>query len=70
MSDQDALDRQSTSNECMCDQNTHEHSCKHASLAITHNDQSTYQTIHLKHNNSIKFAKTVLGNQFKPDVTT
>ena len=35
---------------------------KHASLTIIHNDQTAYQTIHLKHNNSITWAKTVLGN--------
>ena len=40
----------------------HEHYCKRASLAITHNNQTTYQTIHFKHNNSITWAKTVLGN--------
>ena len=39
-----------------------EYSCKCASLAITYNDKTTYQTIHLKHNNSITWAKTVLGN--------
>ena len=40
----------------------HERSHNHASLAITHNDQTTYQTKHFKHNNSITWAKTVLGN--------
>ena len=40
----------------------HEHSHKQASLTIMHNDQTAYQTIHLKHNNSITWAKTVLGN--------
>ena len=39
-----------------------ERSFKRASLVITHNDQTTYQTIHFKHNNSIIWAKTVLGN--------
>ena len=38
-----------------------EHSRKRASLAITHSDQTTYPTIHFKHNNSITWAKTVLG---------
>ena len=33
---------------CMC-----ERSRKRSILAITHNDQTTYQTIHFKHNNSI-----------------
>ena len=33
---------------------------KCASLVIMHNDQTTYQTIHFKHNNSITWAKTVL----------
>ena len=33
-----------------------------ASLMVMHNDQTTYQTIHFKHNNSITWAKTVLGN--------
>ena len=37
-------------------------SCKCASLMITHNDQTTYQTIHFKHNNNITWTKTVLGN--------
>ena len=37
-------------------------SCKHASLTITHSDQTTYQTIHFKHNNNITWTKTVLGN--------
>ena len=40
----------------------HEHSRKRASLTITHNDQTTYQTIHFKHNNNITWTKTVLGN--------
>ena len=39
-----------------------EHSRKHVSLAITHNDQTTSQTIHFKHNNNITWAKTVLEN--------
>ena len=37
-------------------------SCKRASLMITHNDQTTSQTIHFKHNNNITWTKTVLGN--------
>ena len=37
------------------------HSHEYASLAITHNDQTTYLTIHFKHNNSITWEKTVLG---------
>ena len=85
MSDRVALDRRSTCDECMCDQNVHEpflnhaqahlapkppifesqctckRSHKRASLMITHNDQTTYQTIHFKHNNSITWAETVLG---------
>ena len=40
----------------------HKRSCKRTSLAITHNNQTANQTIHLKHNNSITLAKTVLGN--------
>ena len=35
---------------------------KHASLTIMHNDQTTSQTIHFKHNNNITWTKTVLGN--------
>ena len=35
---------------------------KRASLTITHNDQTTYQTIHFKHNNNITWTRTVLGN--------
>ena len=34
---------------------------KRASLTITHNDQTTYQTIHFKHNNTNTWAKTVPG---------
>ena len=33
-----------------------------ASLMITHNVQTTYQTIHFKHNNNITWTRTVLGN--------
>ena len=39
-----------------------ERSHKRASLTITHNDQTTYQTIHFKHNNNITWTRTVLGN--------
>ena len=39
-----------------------ERSRKRASLTITHNDQTTYQTIHFKHNNNITWTRTVLGN--------
>ena len=39
-----------------------ERSCEHASLTITHNDQTTYQTIHFKHNNNITWTRTVLGS--------
>ena len=39
-----------------------EHSCKCASLTITRNDQTTYQTIHFKHNKNITWTRTVLGN--------
>ena len=35
---------------------------KRTSLTITHNDQTTYQTIHFKHNNNITWTRTVLGN--------
>ena len=35
-------------------------SCKRASLTITHNDQTAYQTIHFKHNNNIIWTKRVL----------
>ena len=40
----------------------HERSRKRASLTITHNNQTTYQTIHFKHNNNITWTRTVLGN--------
>ena len=43
-------------------QRMRERSRKHASLTITHNDQTTYQTIHFKHNNYIRWTRTVLGN--------
>ena len=39
-----------------------ERSRKRASLMITRNDQTTYQTIHFKHNNNITWTRTVLGN--------
>ena len=35
----------------------HERSRKRASLTITHNDQTTYQTIHFKRNNTNTWAK-------------
>ena len=38
-----------------------ERSLKRASLTITHNDQTTYQTINFKHNNTNTWAKTVPG---------
>ena len=37
-------------------------SCKRASLKITHNDQTTYQTIHFKHNNNNTWSEAVLRN--------
>ena len=47
-----------------------ERSCKRASLTITHNDQTTYQTIHFKHNNNQQYYmdKNSPGKQFKSDV--
>ena len=39
-----------------------ERSRKRTSLTITHNDQTTYQTIHFKHNNNNTWTRTVLGN--------
>ena len=39
-----------------------ERSCRRACLTITHNDQTTYQTIHFKHNINITWTRTVLGN--------
>ena len=39
----------------------HERSRKRASLTITHNDQTTYQTIHFKHSNTYTWAKTGPG---------
>ena len=38
-----------------------ERSRTRASLTITHNDQTTYQTIHFKHNNTNTWAKAVPG---------
>ena len=35
---------------------------KRASLTITHNNQTTYQTKHFKHNHNITWTRTVLGN--------
>ena len=46
---------------------------KRPSLTITHNDQTTYQTIHFKHNNTNTWAKKVLGknsNRISPTVRT
>ena len=46
---------------------------KRASLTITHNDQTTYQTIHFKHNNTNTWAKTVPGinsNRISPTART
>ena len=46
---------------------------KRASLTITHNNQTTYQTIHFKHNNTNTWAKTVLGinsNRISPTART
>ena len=46
---------------------------KRVSLTITHNDQTTYQTIHFKHNNTNTWAKTVLGinsNRISPTART
>ena len=40
----------------------HERSRKCTSLTITHNNQTTYQTKHIKHNNNITWTRTVLGN--------
>ena len=50
-----------------------EHSCKHTSLTIMHNDQTTYQTLHFKHNNTNTWAKTVLeinSNRISPAART
>ena len=50
-----------------------ERSRKRASLTITHNNQTTYQTIHFKHNNTNTWAKTVLGinsNRISPTART
>ena len=43
-------------------QRMRERSRKRASLTITHNDQTTYKTIHFKHNDNITWTRTVLGN--------
>ena len=42
-------------------QRMRELSRKHASLTIMHNDQTTIQTIHFKHNNTNTWGKTVPG---------
>ena len=50
-----------------------EHSRKRVSHTITHNDQTTYQTIHFKHNNNNTWAKTVPGinsNRISPTART
>ena len=50
-----------------------ERSRKRASLMITHNDQTTHQTIHFKHNNTNTWAKTVPGinsNRISPTART
>ena len=51
----------------------YERSRKCASLTIMHNDQTTYQTIHFKLNNTKKWAKTVPGinsNRISPTART
>ena len=51
----------------------HDRSHKRARLIITHNDQTTYQTIHFKHNNTNTWAKTVPGinlNEISPTART
>ena len=51
----------------------HEHSRKCASLTIMHNEQTTYQTIHFKHNNTNTWVKTVPGinsNRISPTART
>ena len=51
----------------------HERSCRRASLTITHNNQTTYQTIHFKHNNTNTWAKTVPeinSNRISPTART
>ena len=51
----------------------HECSRKCASLTITHNNQTTYQTIHFKDNNTNTWAKTVPGinsNRISPTART
>ena len=40
-----------------------ERSRKRASLTITRHDQTTYQTIHFKHNNNTTWTRIVLGNK-------
>ena len=40
-----------------------ERSRKRASLTITRNNQTTYQTIHFKHSNNITWTRKVLGNK-------
>ena len=46
-----------------------EHSRKRASLTITHNDQTTYRTIHFKQQQQYYMDKNSPGKQFKSDVT-
>ena len=51
----------------------YERSRKCTSLTITHNNQTTYQTIHFKHNNTNTWAKTVPGinsNRISPTART
>ena len=42
-------------------QHVHEHTHEHVSPMTMHNDQTTYQTIHFEHNNSITLAKAILA---------
>ena len=54
-------------------QRMQERSRKCTSLAITHYDQTTYQTIHFKHNNTNTWAKIVPGinsNRISPTART
>ena len=45
----------------MGSQHMHKHSCECVYPTTMHSDQTTYQTIHFKHNNSIAWAKEILA---------
>ena len=70
----ECMNCQNVHDECMnglnpCMTCSNDQSNKHTSNMNMNDDQTTYQTIHFKHNNSITWAKAILAKKFKQDVT-